>query len=110
MKLGARQLLDFYLHFAKHRKQLARLAPAINFHQWPTGAFADFNKARNYVFRAASAQKLSAQEPTVQNDLKPVIPRVAMIEHDARQTCGLQYAMDFTNGGGCVRSVMQDAV
>src|SRR5215213_448211 len=71
---------------------------------------AELDHAAHDLFRGSAAQKLKSQHAAPQNDLDPVVQRVAMIEHDLCDTIGPQDTMDFAYCTGRIRRVMQHAV
>src|SRR5216684_2307972 len=71
-KLRASKLFDLDLNFTKHRKQIAGLAAAINFHQRTSSALIDLDIAAHDLFRRITTQELTVQQPVTKNDLSPI--------------------------------------
>src|SRR5215203_1171755 len=109
-ELTTHQLLHLNSHIFEHLKQLTHFFTAVHFNQRPCLMIAELDHAAHDLFRGSTAQKLKPEHPAPQNDLDPVVQRVAMIEHDLRDTIGPQDTMHFAYCTGSTGCVMQYAV
>src|ERR1041385_1056879 len=69
-----------------------------------------FDHAAHYFFRRSSPQKLGGQQSASQNDLDPVVQRVAMVKHHLGHATGPKYTMHFAYGSCRIGRVMQNSV
>src|SRR4029079_9355349 len=71
---------------------------------------AEFNHAAHDLCRRATTQKLRTQHAAPQDDLNPVVQRVAMIKHHFRCATAPQHAMNLADRARGIRRVMKDTV
>src|SRR5215213_8505956 len=109
-ELIAHQLLNINSHVLEHPEQLTHLFPTVNFNERPRIVIAELDHTAHDFLRRSPAQKLKPEHASPQNDLDPVVQRVAMIEHHFRCPSWPQHAMNFAYRSSGIRRVMKDAV
>src|ERR1051326_4953217 len=109
-QLSARQLFHLDFHIPEHPKQLARFLAAVDFDEGPRSVIAELDDAAHDLLGRTPSQKLGAEQTASQNDLDPIVQRIAMVKHHFRYAARLEHAMQLADRAGSIGCVMQDAI